>query len=171
MKGVLAEEVYGGEVEAGAAGGAAARLEDDGLGGELVEFFALGGGFGAVVVDQAAVLWEEGISREEVGGEFGQGAVTLEISLRSRSMVSPRYFLTIPIVATALALRVWITCSGAIKPSSSIFRRTISNSSPASWRILGLEVKYASAAGYSCGSSGPYFLNALIAPAVSLAEV
>lgn len=53
---VLAEEVHGGQVESAAAGGAALRLEDDGLGGELVEFFALGGGFGAVVFDEAAVL-------------------------------------------------------------------------------------------------------------------
>lgn len=86
-------------------------------------------------------------------------------------MVSLRYFLTIPIVATALVLRVWMTCNGAIRLSSSIFFRTASNSSPASSRILGLEVKYAKAAGYSCGSSGPYFFSALMAPLVSFAEV
>ena len=67
--------------------------------------------------------------------------VTLEISLRSLSMVSLRYFFTIPIVATELLLSVWITCRGAIKPSSSIFLRTASSSSPASSNIRGLEVK------------------------------
>ena len=97
--------------------------------------------------------------------------LTLEISFRSRCKVSLRYFLTMPIVATSLALKVCMTCKGAIKPSPSIFCSTMSSSSPASSRILGLDVKYARAAGYSCGSSGPYFFNALIAPAVSLAEV
>jgi len=93
------------------------------------------------------------------------------ISFLSRSMVSLKYFFTMPIVATALVLSVWMTCNGAIKSSSSIFFKTASSSSPASSRIFGLEVKYARAAGYSCGSSGPYFFSALMAPVVSFAEV
>ena len=46
-----------------------------------------------------------------------------------------------PIVATALVLRVWITCKGAMRPSSSIFFRTASSSSPASSRTRGSDVK------------------------------
>ena len=66
---------------------------------------------------------------------------TFDISFRSRSIVSPRYFFTIPIVATAFVLSVWMTCNGAIRPSSSIFFSTASNSGPASWRMRGVEVK------------------------------
>lgn len=77
----------------------------------------------------------------------GGGERALEISLRSFSIVSLRYFLTIPMVATEFVLSVWITCSGAIRPSSSIFRRTTSSSPPASSRVRWLEVKYAKAAG------------------------
>ena len=56
MEGVLAEEMNRGEVEAAAAGGAAAGLEDDGLAAEVVELLPLRGGFGAVAGDEAAVL-------------------------------------------------------------------------------------------------------------------
>lgn len=48
--------MHGGEIEASAAGGAAARLEDGGFGAEVVNFFAFGFGFGAVAFDKFAVL-------------------------------------------------------------------------------------------------------------------
>lgn len=48
VEGVVAEEVDSWEVEGSAAGLAAAGLEDDGLGGEVGEFFLFGGCFGFV---------------------------------------------------------------------------------------------------------------------------
>lgn len=56
VEGVAAEEVHGGQVERAAAGLAATGLEDDGLAGEVVEFFFLGSCFGFVACYEAAVL-------------------------------------------------------------------------------------------------------------------
>lgn len=56
VEGVFAEEVNGWEVESSAAGLAAAGLEDDWLGGEVVEFLLFGGSFGFVACDETAVL-------------------------------------------------------------------------------------------------------------------
>lgn len=95
----------------------------------------------------------------------------MDISFRSLSMLSLRYFLIIPIVTTALLLNAWMTCKGAINFSSSIFFKTALSSSPASSSILWLDEKYARASIYNWGSSGPYFLNALMTPCVSFAAV
>lgn len=82
-----------------------------------------------------------GQNRQGDENERQIGERTLEISFLSRSMVSLRYFFTMPMVATALVLSVWMTCKGAIRPSWSIFRSTTSSSSPASSRMRGLDVK------------------------------
>lgn len=155
VEGVFAQEMHGREIERAAARGAAAGLKYGRGARQGSKFLAFGGRFGAVRFDQAAVLEKEiffflGVGFKmnyDIFAKEGVSRLTLEISFLSLSMVSLRYFLTMPIVATALVLRVWITCIGAIKLSSSIFFSTRSSSSPASSNILGLEVKYARAAG------------------------
>lgn len=56
VEGVLAEEMHSGEIQTSAAGLAAARLEDDGLIGQMIEFLLLGRGFGFVACYQTTVL-------------------------------------------------------------------------------------------------------------------
>ena len=48
--------MHGGQIETATAGSAAAGLEDHGLGTELVEFFALSFGCGAVALNKMTVL-------------------------------------------------------------------------------------------------------------------
>lgn len=51
VEGMAAEEVHGWQVEGSTAGLAAAGLEDEGLGGEVLQFLLLGGCFGFVACD------------------------------------------------------------------------------------------------------------------------
>jgi hypothetical protein len=61
---VAAEEVHGGQVECSTARLATTRLEDDGLGCEVVEFLFLRGCFGFVACDEAAILQEVSIGAQ-----------------------------------------------------------------------------------------------------------
>ncbi len=56
VEGVLAEEMDGGQVQRPTASGASAGLEHGGFGAQVCDFLSLGLGFGAVTLDQTAVL-------------------------------------------------------------------------------------------------------------------
>ena len=112
MKGVLAKEMNGRQIQDSAAGSASSSLENRRFVPQVVLLFAFRFRLSAVAFDQTAIL------RMSVAAPHqGTAMHTLDISFFSLSTVSLRYFLTIPIVATALVLSVCMTCNGAMSPS------------------------------------------------------